>query len=132
MVKILDFGIAKVAEPINEQSDSDNTQRIGQETTFGHVPETLSYMSPEQAFGRALDHRTDIFSLGVVFYEMLAGRLPFVGESFTEVIDRIAHDDPLPPSRYNYSVPAELERITRKCLEKSPDLRYQSMRRASH
>jgi serine/threonine-protein kinase len=128
MVKILDFGIAKVAEPISEASDSDNTQRIGGETTFGHVPETLAYMSPEQAFGRALDHRTDIFSLGVVFYEMLAGRLPFLGESFTEVVDRIAHDEPLPPSRYNYSVPAELERITRKCLEKSPDLRYQSMR----
>ncbi len=128
LVKVLDFGIAKVAEPVSDEAESDNTQRIGQETSFGHIPETLAYMSPEQAFGRAIDHRTDIFSLGIVFYEMLAGRLPFIGESFTEVIDRIAHEEPLPPSRYNYSVPAELERITRKCLEKSPDLRYQSMR----
>ena len=128
LVKILDFGIAKVAEPVSDEADSDHTQKIGQETSFGHIPETLSYMSPEQAFGRALDHRTDIFSLGVVFYEMLAGRLPFIGESFTEVIDRIAHEDPLPPSRYNYSVPAELERITRKCLEKDRERRYQSTR----
>ena len=127
MVKILDFGIAKVEERESNE-DSDRTMRIVRQTALGAVFGTVWYMSPEQALGRALDHRTDIFSLGVVFYEMLAGRLPFEGDGPNETIDKIVHAIPLPTSRYNYSVPAELERITRKCLEKSPDLRYQSMR----
>ncbi len=127
MVKILDFGIAKVEERESNE-DSDRTMKIVRQTALGAVFGTVWYMSPEQALGRALDHRTDIFSLGVVFYEMLAGRLPFEGDGPNETIDKIVHAIPLPTSRYNYSVPAELERITRKCLEKSPDHRYQSMR----
>jgi serine/threonine-protein kinase len=89
---------------------------------------TLSYMSPEQALGQPFDHRSDVFSLGTVIYEMLSGRLPFGGDSSPEVIDRIIHSDPPAISRLNYAVPPELERITRKCLEKEPDRRYQSMR----
>jgi serine/threonine protein kinase/tetratricopeptide (TPR) repeat protein len=127
LIKILDFGIAKVEERQSKE-DADRTMRIVRQTALGAVFGTVWYMSPEQALGRQLDHRTDIFSLGVVFYEMLAGRLPFEGDGPNETIDKIVHAMPLPTSRYNDSVPPELERITRKCLEKSPDLRYQSMR----
>ena len=125
--KMLDFGLAKADElGINEADD--RTKKVGEQTAIGVVSGTLSYMSPEQALGRAFDHRSDVFSLGVVIYEMLSGRLPFEGDSSTEVIDKIIHSDPPAISRLNYAVPPELERITRKCLEKEPDRRYQSMR----
>jgi Tol biopolymer transport system component len=85
-------------------------------------------MSPEQALGRKVDTVTDIFSLGVVLYEMATGRLPFNGESVTETIDRIVHAQPDAMGRFNYDVPEELERIVKKALRKSRDQRYQSAR----
>lgn len=124
-VKILDFGIARVREP-DPRSGDDHTKKLGQQTVVNIVVGTVSYMSPEQAMGHPLDHRSDIFSLGVVIYEMLTGRLPFEGETSTEVIDKIIHEEPPAIARLNYSAPPELERITRKCLEKEPERRYQS------
>ncbi|HEU4390289.1 MAG TPA: serine/threonine-protein kinase, partial [Blastocatellia bacterium] len=127
LVKILDFGLARILQEWR-QGDSDQTLSIGHETSPGIVLGTVSYMSPEQALGRATDHRSDIFSLGVVTYEMLTGRLPFDGESATQIIDRILHADPPAIARLNYSVPLELERIVRKTLEKDAEFRYQTAR----
>ena len=87
---------------------------------------TVHYMSPEQALGRDVDGRSDIFSLGVVLYELTTGRLPFSGGSPTETIERIANAQPDAIARFNYDVPAELERIIRRCLEKDPEERYQT------
>ncbi|MFP5265491.1 MAG: protein kinase domain-containing protein [Blastocatellia bacterium] len=126
-VKILDFGIARVTD-VSPESADDKTRRLGQQTAYGAVLGTVSYMSPEQAIGRGIDHRSDIFSLGVVIYEMLTARVPFEGETAIEVIDKIIHEEPVAVARLNYSVPPELERIVRKCLEKDRDRRYQSTR----
>ena len=131
LVKVLDFGLAKSSgnlRPPGRDSDSDPTTRLGQETVVGLVLGTVAYMSPEQALGQAVDHRSDIFSLGVVTYEMLTGQLPFNGDSSTEAIDRIVHAEPTAIARFNYNVPSELERIVRKALEKNPNYRYQSAR----
>ena len=122
--KVLDFGLAKSAGS-DDQTESDKS--AGQvETRPGLVLGTISYMSPEQALGRSVDTRTDIFSLGVVLYEMTTGRLPFVGQSVTETIDKIAHAHPDAIARFNYEVPDELERIVKKALRKSRDERYQT------
>ncbi|HET8677187.1 MAG TPA: serine/threonine-protein kinase, partial [Blastocatellia bacterium] len=132
LVKILDFGLVKVINAIGgaqaEATSSDPTSKLGQETAIGVVVGTVSYMSPEQALGHSIDHRSDIFSLGVVIYEMLAGLLPFDGDSSTEVIDQIVHQEPPALARFNYSVPQEMERIIRKTLEKDARYRYQTTR----
>ena len=99
-----------------------------QQTQSGQVLGTPSYMSPEQALGKDLDHRTDIFSLGVVLYELTTGQRPFTGANFAEILNKIVHAQPTAIARLNYDVPPELERITLKCLQKSPDRRYQSAR----
>src|SRR5207245_4103177 len=128
-VKVLDFGLAKLSLPggvSDRTSDSEVATRV--KTSPGIVMGTVNYMSPEQAMGREVDHRTDIFSFGVVMYEMSTGRLPFSGASTSETIDRITHAQPEAIARFNYTVPAELERIIRKCMEKQPARRYQSAR----
>lgn len=125
-VKVLDFGLAKVSALKFLGSGSD--MATVRQTDPGMVMGTVQYMSPEQALGRAVDHRTDIFSLGVVMYEMATGRLPFAGATASETIDKIAHSQPAAIARLNYEVPAELERIIRKCLEKDRERRYSSAR----
>ena len=89
---------------------------------------TVAYMSPEQASGQHTDHRTDLFSLGVVLYLMTTGRLPFSGSTDVQTLDLIRHAEPEAMARFNYEVPAELVRIIRKCLEKEVERRYQSAR----
>jgi serine/threonine-protein kinase len=131
MVKMLDFGLAKVIEPGASADSSDLTVSLGQQTAYGTVMGTVAYMSPEQALGQRLDHRTDIFSLGVVIYEMVTGRLPFGGSSANEIIDNIVHNEPVAIARFNYSTPPELERIVRKSMEKEPTRRYQYARELS-
>ncbi len=121
-VKVLDFGLARL-EPTAAATD---VTVAGSEP--GLILGTVQYMSPEQALGRSVDARSDLFSLGVVLYEMATGRLPFAGLTTTETIERIVHAQPEAVSRFNYGVPPGLEHIIRKCLEKDPDRRYQSAR----
>lgn len=124
-VKVLDFGLAKRLPHSAEKFEA--THDVHQ-TQDGQVLGTPSYMSPEQALGKELDHRTDIFSLGVVLYQMITGQLPFRGASLGEIVSNIIQAQPQAIARFNYNVPPELERITLKCLQKSPDRRYQSAR----
>ena len=125
--KVLDFGLAKIRPSTAEDALS---KFVARQTAPGMVMGTVQYMSPEQALGRPLDHRTDIFSLGVVMYEMAAGRLPFHGATPSEMVDQIVHAEPvsIAIARPEYYAPPELERMIRKCLEKEPDRRYQSAR----
>jgi serine/threonine protein kinase/type II secretory pathway pseudopilin PulG len=129
-VKMLDFGLAKLSsgEPSLAELAADSQLATKVKTSPGIVMGTVNYMSPEQAMGRDVDHRTDIFSLGVVLYEMATGRVPFNGASLTETIDRIAHAQPEAIARFNYKVPAELEVIIKKALRKNRDERYQAAR----
>ena len=127
-VKVLDFGLAKLALPAgtnDRTSDSQLATRV--KTSPGIVMGTVNYMSPEQAMGREVDHRTDVFSFGVVLYEMATGRLPFTGETITETIDRIIHSQPEAVARLNYDVPPELEVIIKKTLRKDREERYQTI-----
>jgi tetratricopeptide (TPR) repeat protein/predicted Ser/Thr protein kinase len=123
--KVLDFGLAKVA-PAPRNRAVEETVTIDEELTgTGMTPGTVPYMSPEQISAQDLDARTDLFSFGVVLYEMATGKLPFRGESPGIVLDSILNRAPVPAGRLNPEVPAELERIIYKCLEKDRDLRYQ-------
>src|SRR5258706_6320613 len=129
-VKVLDFGLAKLAGPSSDTHTSDSEMATRVKTSPGIVMGTVNYMSPEQAMGREVDHRTDIFSFGVALYEMTTGRLPFTGETITETIDRITHSQPEAIARLNYSVPPELEVIIKKALRKDRDERYQTIHSA--
>jgi non-specific serine/threonine protein kinase len=123
-VKVLDFGLAKIARANADTREPEETHVAL--TQPGVVMGTVAYMSPEQATGAATDHRTDLFSLGVVLYQALTGRVPFAGATTVETIDQIRHASPEAIARFNYAVPAQLERIIYKCLEKEPARRYQS------
>ncbi len=120
-VKVLDFGLAKLEAP----RKGEETQVM---TSTGVVMGTVAYMSPEQALGREMDHRTDLFSLGVVLYEMATARLPFPGNTPSETMARILGSQPDAIARFNYDVPEGLDRVVRKCLEKDRERRYQSAR----
>ncbi len=123
-VKVLDFGLAKITRP-DRQAVSIDISAISK-TETGMVMGTTPYMSPEQALGQEVDHRSDIFSLGVALYEITAGRRPFTGATATEIIDRILHAQPEPIVRFNEHALAGLERIVKRCLEKDRERRYQS------
>src|SRR5262249_37194296 len=110
------------------QASLDVALTIGDDTLAGAVLGTVSYMAPEQALGRNVDQRSDLFSVGVVIYEMLTGKLPFEGRSFGEGVDAILHQVPIPITRLNHAVPMTLESLERKALEKNADLRYQTAR----
>jgi len=125
--KILDFGLAKVTPVLgNVGPDGQSTLTMDEHLTGpGAAVGTIAYMSPEQVRAKPLDARTDLFSFGVVLYEMATGTLPFQGESTGVIFEAILNRAPVAPVRLNPSIPAELARITNKCLEKDRNLRYQ-------
>jgi tetratricopeptide (TPR) repeat protein len=122
LVKVLDFGLAKFLPT------PDQTRTLAGVTSPGLVLGTLSYMAPEQLSGGNVDQRADLFSSGVVLYEMLTGRLPFGGSTIAETADRILNHEPDALARYNYSVSEDVETIVRKALSKRPEFRYQTAR----
>ncbi len=126
LVKILDFGIAKLSAANAQPSlDAEAATAIKSGTTPGMIIGTANYMSPEQAKGKEVDARTDIFSFGMVLYEMLAGGLPFAGDNALEMIGAILKDEPKP---LGADVPAEIQKIISKCLRKDADERYQTIK----
>jgi serine/threonine-protein kinase len=123
--KVVDFGLAKISRDsslteINTDSDTST------ETKSGMILGTVHYLSPEQALGKGVDHRSDIFSFGAVLYQMATARFPFSGQNSIEMISNILKTEPEPLSTHNPTIPAALEHIVRKCLEKDPERRYQS------
>jgi len=126
--KVLDFGLAKVVGPAGAENltgDAAPTVADANLTSPGLALGTVAYMSPEQARGREVDGRSDIFSLGLVLYEMATGRQAFSGASSAEIFDEILNRAPVPAARVNPEIPAELGRVIDKSLEKDPKLRYQ-------
>ena len=123
-VKILDFGLAKLTELV-EKNDSRTTQTREPRTEEGTILGTAAYMSPEQAEGKKVDARSDIFSLGSLFYEMLTGQKAFQGTSRVSTLSAVLYQEPKPASGITSAVPAEVERLINRCLRKDPERRIQ-------
>jgi serine/threonine protein kinase/tetratricopeptide (TPR) repeat protein len=130
LIKLLDFGIAKVSLPVTPVSphNIDSATTIKGGTSPGFIIGTAAYMSPEQAKGVLVDARTDVFSFGVLLYEMLTGRRPFEGETVMDLIGAILHKEPVPVHQLRPDVPAEIERIINKLLRKDTNERYQTIK----
>jgi eukaryotic-like serine/threonine-protein kinase len=120
-IKILDFGLAKMTAP-----DLESATRLDVETIPGTVLGSAAYMAPEQVRGQPVDHRADIFALGAILYEMLSGRRAFDGGSAIETMSAVVREETADPSATNPSVPDDLDRIVRHCLEKDPERRFQA------
>jgi serine/threonine protein kinase/Tol biopolymer transport system component len=127
-VKVLDFGLAKPTERQPSDVDKEAATKMLVNTSPGMVMGTVNYMSPEQTRGHALDGRTDIWSLGVVLYEMLTAHAPFAGETPSDVIVSVLDREPQPLTHYLTEAPVELQRILRKALRKDREERYQSVK----
>jgi len=123
-VKVLDFGLVKLVG--STQVDPDFVERHSLLSRPGERAGTPPYMSPEQACGMAVDGRCDLFAVGVILYECLSGRRPFLGDTDEKILAQVRHLDPPPPSQFNPCVPPELDRVILRALAKEPDARYQS------
>ncbi|MCM3904555.1 MAG: protein kinase [Pyrinomonadaceae bacterium] len=127
LVKVLDFGLVKLTEP-QSATDTEAPTKALVHTDAGTVMGTANYMSPEQARGQKLDARTDIWSLGVMLYELTTGRSPFSGSTATDIIASIVKTEPIPVKRFSPELPSKLEEIVAKALEKDREERYQTVK----
>jgi serine/threonine protein kinase len=127
-VKVLDFGLAKLTEKSNQSKGSEVDTMVRGHTKPGTVLGTVDYMSPEQARGKVLDQRTDVFSLGIVLYEMAAGRMPFAAATSIDTLVSILEKEPPPLDEYAPEVPAEFQRVISKALRKDREERYQTIK----
>src|SRR5260221_1625169 len=124
--KILDFGLAKLTGAPGKNGHAENAATIDHLTSPGTAVGTVAYMSPEQARGKELDARSDIFSFGAVLYQMATGKIAFTGDTSAVIFDNILNRAPVAPVRINPALPAKLEEIINTALEKDRDLRCQS------
>ena len=129
-IKILDFGIAKLLNSAfdSEAGEAGSIANMTTQTRSGSLLGTIAYMSPEQLRGKAVDHRTDIFSFGAIFYEMLTGKRAFAGETQVDTMTLILKEDPPEMIREGQDIPAAFEQVVRHGLEKDPENRFQSAR----
>lgn len=128
-IKILDFGLAKLKPSVSDSQEFTETKSVLSKDSLtgeGVILGTVAYMSPEQAEGKSVDERSDIFSLGTIFYQILTGQLPFKGDSATSMISSILRDQPLSISEANSTVPVPISKIVKRCLNKDPAKRIQS------
>src|SRR5439155_14324975 len=126
-IKVLDFGLATLVAMPEMDDGSTPTNML---THVGMTCGTVGYMSPEQAMGVRLDQRSDIFSFGIVLYELITGRRPFVGANAMAALHAVIFDNPVPVCRLRPDAPTELERIVNKTLQKKANERYQSFKEA--
>ena len=128
--KILDFGLAKLLDtgPGDSGEDPSEMETVVNQTVAGAVMGTVAYMSPEQARGRQLDHRSDIFSMGIVLYEMVTGELPFRGDTPLDTMHAIAYEETRPVTTLKMNLPPSLQRVVGRCLRKKPEDRYSDTR----
>jgi len=126
LVKVLDFGLAKLTEPA-PTSDAETAATREPVTGEGTIVGTVGYMSPEQAEGKPVDARSDIFSFGSVLYEMLTGQRAFQGETMASTLAAILREEPKPLSQVVEGLPREVERLVKRCLRKDREHRFQTM-----
>src|SRR5512134_2047437 len=125
-IKVLDFGLAKLTESAAPIAASQAATLAAPISGAGMIQGTAPYMAPEQIRGEAVDARSDLFALGVVVYELLAGKRPFTGETYVDIVHAILHGGPMPLTSVRSDVPRDLDRIVTRCLEKNPRQRFQT------